>query len=166
MTINFLDVIAEPAAAEPQAAAPAATNETQAAAPAASNEAQTAAPAAKNEAQAATGAKATTEQPAAPSPADQQPQGSMTPMIVMLVVMFVIMYFFMIRPQNKRKKQIQEMRNALQVGSDVILASGIRGKIKDLNKEKSYMTIEISKGVCIDVDRNYVFTDIEQSIQR
>ena len=90
----------------------------------------------------------------------------MMPMIIMLVAMFVIMYFFMIRPQKKRQKQIQEMRSRLGVGDEVILACGIRGKIKDTNPDKSYMTIEVSKGVCIDVDRNYVFTDLDQSMQR
>jgi preprotein translocase subunit YajC len=100
---------------------------------------------------------------------DEQPEnqpGSMMPMVIMLVAMFVIMYFFMIRPQKKRQKQIQEMRNKLQIGSEVVLASGIRGRVKDTNPEKSYMTIEIAKGVSIDVDRNCVYTDLEQTMQR
>ena len=106
-----------------------------------------------------------TEVPPQSEQAENQP-GSMMPMIIMLVAMFVIMYFFMIRPQKKRQKQIQEMRSQLQIGSEVILASGIRGKVKDTNPEKSYMTIEIAKGVYIDVDRNCVYTDIEQTMQR
>lgn len=100
---------------------------------------------------------------------DEQPEnqpGSMMSMVIMLVAMFVIMYFFMIRPQKKRQKQIQEMRNKLQIGSEVVLASGIRGRVKDTNPEKSYMTIEIAKGVSIDVDRNCVYTDLEQTMQR
>ena len=106
-----------------------------------------------------------TEVPAQGEQAENQPN-SMMPMIIMLVAMFVIMYFFMIRPQKKRQKQLQEMRNQLQIGSEVILASGIRGKVKDTNPGKSYMTIEISKGVYIDVDRNCVYTDMEQTMQR
>ncbi len=142
MTFNFLQ------AAQPQAQAPAAQN-------------AQAAPAAQ---QAAT--TTTAQTPGAESQQPEQPQGSMMPMIIMLVAMFVIMYFFMIRPQKKRQKQIQEMRSRLGIGDEVILASGIRGKIKDTNPDKSYMTIEVSKGVCIDVDRNYVFTDLDQSMQR
>lgn len=96
-----------------------------------------------------------------------QGQGSsMMPMLIMLVAMFAIMYFFMIRPQRKRQKEIQEWRSSLEVGTDVVLAGGIRGKIKDLNKDKSYMTVEIAKGVCIEVDRNSVFADMEQTMQR
>jgi preprotein translocase subunit YajC len=132
--------------------------------------AQAQAPAAQN-AQAAPAAQqaattTTAQTPGAESQQPEQPQGSMMPMIIMLVAMFVIMYFFMIRPQKKRQKQIQEMRSRLGIGDEVILASGIRGKIKDTNPDKSYMTIEVSKGVCIDVDRNYVFTDLDQSMQR
>ena len=106
-----------------------------------------------------------TEVPSQGEQPENQP-GSMIPMVIMLVAMFVIMYFFMIRPQKKRQKQIQEMRNKLQIGSEVVLASGIRGRVKDTNPEKSYMTIEIAKGVSIDVDRNCVYTDLEQTMQR
>lgn len=109
--------------------------------------------------------KTNTEVPSQGEQPENQP-GSMMPMVIMLVAMFVIMYFFMIRPQKKRQKQIQEMRSKLQIGSEVILASGIRGRVKDTNPEKSYMTIEIAKGVYIDVDRNCVYTDMEQTMQR
>ena len=95
-----------------------------------------------------------------------QPQGSMMPMLIMLVAMFVIMYFFMIRPQKKRQKELQQWRNSLQVGTEVVLAGGIRGKIKDLNPEKSYMIVEIAKGVNIEVDRNSVYADMEQQMQK
>ena len=100
--------------------------------------------------------------------ADQaaQGQGSMMTMLIMLVAMFVIMYFFMIRPQKKRQKELQQWRNSLQVGTEVVLAGGIRGKIKDLNPEKSYMIVEIAKGVNIEVDRNSVYADMEQQMQK
>ena len=95
-----------------------------------------------------------------------QGQGSMMPMLIMLVAMFVIMYFFMIRPQKKRQKELQQWRNRLQVGTEAVLAGGLRGKIKDLNPEKSYMIVEIAKGVNIEVDRNSVYADMEQQMQK
>lgn len=49
--------------------------------------------------------------------------------IVMLVAMIAIFYFLMIRPENKRKKQITEMRNSLKVGDDVTTIGGITGTI-------------------------------------
>ena len=54
-------------------------------------------------------------------------------MWIMLILMFVIMYFFMIRPQNKKQKEIAEFRRSLQVGQSVITAGGIHGVIKEIN---------------------------------
>ena len=54
-------------------------------------------------------------------------QGTST--ILMLVVLFVIMYFLMIRPENKRKKKAQEMRDSLKKGDTITTIGGIVGKI-------------------------------------
>ena len=83
-------------------------------------------------------------------------------MILMIVIMFAIVYFFMIRPQRKRQKEIEAFRNALAIGDKVITASGVYGTIKSLNAGEQYLTIEIAKGVEIKVDRNYVFADATQ----
>ncbi len=50
-------------------------------------------------------------------------------MILMLVAMFAIMYFLMIRPENKRKKQAEEMRAALKKGDQITTIGGIIGRI-------------------------------------
>ena len=50
-------------------------------------------------------------------------------MIIMLVVMIGVFYFFMIRPENKRKKQAQQMRDNLAVGDTITTIGGIMGKI-------------------------------------
>ena len=55
------------------------------------------------------------------------PDGSM--MWIMLIAMFAIMYFFMIRPQNKKQKEIANFRKSLQVNQKVITAGGIHGII-------------------------------------
>ena len=49
--------------------------------------------------------------------------------ILMLVLMFALMYFFMIRPENKRKKETQAMRDSLKVGEEVTTIGGITGTI-------------------------------------
>lgn len=95
-----------------------------------------------------------------------QPGGGMTSMLLMLVAMFAIMYFFMIRPQRKRQKELQEFRNKLDIGTKVVTAGGLYGTIKDLNKGENYVTIEVAKGVAIQVDRNYVYADSTQAVQR
>jgi len=92
--------------------------------------------------------------------------GSMMPMLIMLVAMFAIMYFFMIRPQKKRQKELQQWRNSIEPGTKVVIGGGILGVVKDTNPSESYLTIEISKGVTIKVDRTMVFADIEQTMQK
>ena len=49
--------------------------------------------------------------------------------IIMIVLMFVMLYFFMIRPENKRKKETENMRNSLAVGDEVTTIGGITGTI-------------------------------------
>ena len=61
------------------------------------------------------------------APAGAAGGGSM--MWIMLIAMFVIMYFFMIRPQNKKQKEIANFRKSLQVNQNVITAGGIHGTI-------------------------------------
>lgn len=55
--------------------------------------------------------------------------------IVLLVLMFALLYFFMIRPENKRKKQAEEMRNSLKKGDQITTIGGIVGKIVMVNDE-------------------------------
>lgn len=55
--------------------------------------------------------------------------GGILPMILMLGAVFALMYFMMIRPQQKQQKKHQELINSLKKGDEVILTSGIVGKI-------------------------------------
>lgn len=87
-------------------------------------------------------------------------------MIIMLVALFAIMYFFMIRPQQKRQKEIQKFQNSLTIGTRVVTGGGLYGTIKELNEGESYVTVEIAKGVAIQVDRRYVFADVAQTAQK
>lgn len=80
--------------------------------------------------------------------AAQQGGGSMS-MIIVMVVLFGILYFFMIRPQNKKQKEIQKFREALTVGQDVVTIGGIHGTIKSINAEEGTVTLEVATGVKI-----------------
>ena len=84
-----------------------------------------------------------------------QPQGGGIQMIVMLVGLFAIVYFFMIRPQNKKQKEIQKFRNALEVGQDVITIGGIHGTIKRI-ENNDIITLSVSTGVEIKFDRSAI----------
>jgi preprotein translocase subunit YajC len=75
--------------------------------------------------------------------------------IVMMVAIIAIFYFFMIRPQQKRQKDIQKAREALKVGDTVVTAGGIYGRIREIGDV--FMVIEIADGVKIKIDKISVF---------
>ena len=62
--------------------------------------------------------------------------------ILMIVLMFVVLYFLMIRPQKKQEKAVNDMRNNLQVGDEITTIGGIIGKIVSIKEET--ITIETS----------------------
>ena len=64
------------------------------------------------------------------------PAGMGMSSIIMLVVMFGVMYFLMIRPENKRKKEAEAMRSALKVGDKITTIGGIIGKVVDIKEDK------------------------------
>lgn len=81
-------------------------------------------------------------------------------MLLMMVALFAIMYFFMIRPQQKKQKEIRNFQNALQEGMDVVTGGGLYGKIKKVDLAGGKIDLEIAKGVVVTVDKNYVFKDV------
>ncbi len=72
-----------------------------------------------------------------------------------IIIMFVLLYFMMIRPQMKRAKEQKQMIEALQKGDEVI-AMGVIGKIVKLNE--SYIGLEVANGTIIHVQRQAVTT--------
>ena len=85
--------------------------------------------------------------------------GSMTSFLIMMVAIFGIMYFFMIRPQQKRQKEIQNFQNTLQEGTQVVTGGGLHGTVKKINLENNTIDIEIARGVVVTCEKNYVFAD-------
>lgn len=83
--------------------------------------------------------------------------GDPTMMWIMLIAMFAIMYFFMIRPQNKKQKEIANFRKSLQVNQHVITAGGIHGTIKEITDD--YIVLEIASNVKIKIDKNSIYAD-------
>ena len=81
--------------------------------------------------------------------------------LLMIVAIFAIMYFFMIRPQQKRQKEIQNFRNGLTVGQAVVTAGGIYGVVKQIDENTNTLMIEVANGVRIKVDRNSVYAQAQ-----
>lgn len=80
--------------------------------------------------------------------------------LVMMVAVFAIMWFFMIRPQQKKQKEIRNFQNSLQEGANVVTGGGIYGVVKKIDLTKNIVDVEIAKGVVIRVDKGYVFADV------
>ena len=82
-------------------------------------------------------------------------------MWVMLLLIFVIMWFFMIRPQRKQQKELQKFRDGLKKGDKVVTIGGIYGTVVEI-KDKSVL-VEVDKDVKIRVDKNAVQRDFSES---
>ncbi len=69
-------------------------------------------------------------------------EGSPFPMLLMMAAVFGVMYFFMIRPQKKKEKELAKMRDAIKKGDDVITTGGIHGKVFETDAETVVIAIE------------------------
>jgi preprotein translocase subunit YajC len=70
--------------------------------------------------------------------------------------MFVVMYFLMIRPQQKRQKEMKSMMEALAKGDEVVTAGGILGRVVQV--KDAYVTLEVAAGTEMVVQKNAVTT--------
>lgn len=84
-------------------------------------------------------------------------------MIIMMVAIFAIMWFFMIRPQQKKQKEIRKFQNSLQEGTKVITGGGVYGTVRHIHLETNSVDVEVAKGVVIRVDKNFVYADATAS---
>lgn len=80
--------------------------------------------------------------------------------IGLIVILFAVFYFFMIRPQQKKQKEIKKFRDALAKGDKIITAGGIYGKIRNVGT--TTFDVEISEGVRITIDKNSVYPSSQE----
>lgn len=64
------------------------------------------------------------------------PGGDMTMTIVMLVAMIAVFYFMLIRPENKRKKEAEQLRSSIKNGDSIITIGGITGTVVDVKEDR------------------------------
>ncbi len=81
-------------------------------------------------------------------------QGSGIEPIIMVVAMFAIFYFLLIRPQQKKTKQHRELVEAIKSGDKVVSAGGVHGKI--VSVEETVVTLEIATGVKMTMNRSAI----------
>lgn len=77
---------------------------------------------------------------------------SFTPIILIMVVF----YLLIIRPQNKKYKEQKEMIENLKIGNNVITSSGIIGTIRNIDNKKNQIELEITQGVSITILKQYI----------
>ena len=95
-----------------------------------------------------------------------QAQGGGYGMLIMMVAIFAIMYFFMIRPQQKQQKKIREFQNALKENDKVVLGGGIHGTVRRVDLANGNVEVEIARGVVVTVDKNGVYADSASQPQK
>lgn len=82
--------------------------------------------------------------------------------IIMIVALFAIMYFLMIRPQQKKQKEIKKFRDGLTKGDKIITAGGIYGRIREINDKDNSMLISIDDNVTVRIDKGSVYPSPEE----
>jgi len=75
--------------------------------------------------------------------------------VIMVVAIGLILWLFMIRPQQKRQKELQRKRDALGINDRIVTSGGLYGVIKDIKQTE--FVVEIADGVRVRVDKGSVF---------
>jgi preprotein translocase subunit YajC len=88
----------------------------------------------------------------------QQPQGASSySFLIMMVLIIVVFYFFMIRPQNKRQKELRNFRDTLKKGDKILTTGGIYGRIAEIDGNTAL--IEVDNNVKIRIDKAAILKD-------
>ncbi len=90
--------------------------------------------------------------------------GGLTP-IFLMVGMFVVMYFFMIRPQAKRAKEQKKFAESMNVGEQIVTTAGIHGRINKANEDGT-LQLEISRSTFMTVDRSAVSMEMTTAFRK
>ncbi len=84
------------------------------------------------------------------------PQGDPWMSMLPLVIVFIVFYFLLIRPQQKRQKEHKEMVGKMAIGDEVVTAGGVLGKVTEV--KDNFVRVEISDGVNVIVQRQTIGT--------
>lgn len=92
--------------------------------------------------------------------------GSLGGPVFLMVGMFVVMYFFMIRPQNKRAKEAKKFQESLTPGENlVVTTAGIHARISRANDDGT-LQIEISRGVFMTIERSAISVEMTEAARK
>lgn len=91
------------------------------------------------------------------------PGNSSWSMWVMLILIFVVMWFFMIRPQRKQQKELEKFRNSLKRGDKVVTIGGIYGVVDEIKERQ--VIIKVDGDTKLKVDKNSLVKDFTETQQ-
>jgi len=91
------------------------------------------------------------------------PMGNSSMTWIMLIAIFAVMYFFMIRPQQKRQRELRKFRESLQKGDKVVTVGGIYGTVVEV--KDTYILIEVDSNVRLRFDKSSVLQAASDLIQ-
>ena len=95
--------------------------------------------------------------PAAAPAQNSAPAGGGLSSFLIFIPIFGLMYFLMIRPQQKKQKELQNFQNTVAIGTEVVTQGGIFGTVKKVDELNNSLHIEIARDVIIRVTRNAVY---------
>ncbi|MCB0508383.1 MAG: preprotein translocase subunit YajC [Chitinophagales bacterium] len=84
--------------------------------------------------------------------------------IIMMVLMFGVFYFFLIRPQSKKAKEAQNYIDTLKAGDRIITNSGIHGKIVSVNDEDKTFMVQVDGPTRLKMEKSAVNTDLSKPL--
>jgi len=87
--------------------------------------------------------------------AEQQPGGGITGFLP-IILLFVVMWLFFIRPQSKERKKMEEMRKALKKGDKVMTTAGIIGTVTNIEDSTGYVTVRTSSTTLIEFEKGAI----------
>ncbi len=93
------------------------------------------------------------------------PQGGGYQMVFIMVGMFIVMYFFMIRPQQKKAKEAKQFADSMNVGEQIVTTAGIHGRINKANDDGT-IQLEISRATFMTVDRSAVSMEMTTAYRK
>ncbi|MCI1779313.1 MAG: preprotein translocase subunit YajC [Bacteroidales bacterium] len=85
--------------------------------------------------------------------------------LIMMILIFVVMWLLMIRPQQKKQKELAKFRNSLKKGDKVVTVGGLYGTVIEIKEGTPYLMISVDTNVKLKIDRNSVVKDISD-VQR
>ena len=90
--------------------------------------------------------------------------GSGMSTIIMMVLMFAVFYFFLIRPQSKKAKEAQQFIDTLKAGDKVITVSGIHGKIVSVNEEDKTFLIQMDGPTRLKMEKSAINSELSKTL--